>query len=199
MFIGFESSANLAEETSNPRKHLPLAIFGSSIAVGVFYVIVTYSQAVGFGLDVNAWLEAFPPLYALSADPTYGGSTFGELVQWLVVIDIAAVGLGTATGSSRGVFALARDGRLPSFLAKVHPRYKTPYVASTVLAVASVILMRASLNAPARVASSARTAWSGSASAAAKPSIRGASSVCIDRPSMQRVWTLSATAAGSVG
>ena len=66
--------------------------------------------ALGFGLDVNAWLEAFPPLYALSSDPNYGGTAFGELVQWLVVIDIAAVGLGTATGSSRGLFALARDG-----------------------------------------------------------------------------------------
>lgn len=141
MFIGFESSANLAEETSNPRKHLPLAIFGSCIAVGVFYVIVTYAQAVGFGLSVQAWLEAFPPLYALAADPNYGSTGFGELIQWLVVIDIAAVGLGTATGSSRGIFALARDGRLPAFLAKVHPKYKTPYVASTVLAIASIILI----------------------------------------------------------
>ncbi len=141
MSIGFESSSNLAEETKNPRKHIPLAIFGSTIAVGIFYIIVTYSQALGFGLDVNAWLEAFPPLYALGSDPTYGGSTFGELVQWIVVIDIAAVGLGTATASSRGLFALARDGRLPAFFAKVHPRFKTPYVASTVLAVASLILI----------------------------------------------------------
>jgi amino acid transporter len=141
MFIGFESSANLAEETGNPRKHIPRAIFGSTIAVGIFYIIVTYSQAVGFGLDVNAWLEAFPPLYALSADPVYGGSRFGELVQWLVVIDIAAVGLGTATGSSRGLFALARDGRLPAVFAKVHPKYKTPYVASTILAVVSIVLI----------------------------------------------------------
>ncbi|MEY4225787.1 MAG: hypothetical protein RL190_544 [Actinomycetota bacterium] len=141
MFIGFESSANLAEETSNPRRHLPLAIFGSAIAVGVFYLIVTYSQAVGFGLSVEQWLANFPPLYALAADPNYGGSTFGELIQWLVVIDIAAVGLGTATASSRGVFALARDGRLPSFLGKMHARYKTPYVASTILAVASIALI----------------------------------------------------------
>ena len=141
MFIGFKSSANLAEETRDPRKHIPLAIFGSTIAVGIFYIVVTYSQALGFGLDVNAWLEAFPPLYALSSDPTYGGTAFGELVQWLVVIDIAAVGLGTATGSSRGLFALARDGRLPSFFAKVHGTYKTPYVASTVLAVVSIALI----------------------------------------------------------
>ncbi len=141
MFIGFESSANLAEETKNPRKHLPLAIFGSCIAVGIFYIIVTYAQAVGFGLSVQDWLAAFPPLYALAADPRFGSSTFGELVQWLVVIDIAAVGLGTAVGSSRGVFSLARDGRLPKVLASVHPKYKTPWIASTALAVASIIVV----------------------------------------------------------
>ena len=141
MFIGFESSANLAEETKSPRKHLPLAIFGSCIAVGIFYIIVTYAQAVGFGLSVQDWLAAFPPLYALAADPRFGSTLFGELVQWIVVIDIAAVGLGTAVGSSRGVFALARDGRLPKVLASVHPKYKTPWIASTALAVASIILI----------------------------------------------------------
>ena len=87
------------------------------------------------------WLAAFPPLYALAADPRFGSSNFGELVQWLVVIDIAAVGLGTAVGSSRGVFSLARDGRLPKVLASVHPKYKTPWIASTALAVASIILI----------------------------------------------------------
>ncbi len=141
MFIGFESSANLAEETKSPRKHLPLAIFGSCIAVGIFYIIVTYAQAVGFGLSVQDWLAAFPPLYALAADPRFGSTLFGELVQWIVVIDIAAVGLGTAVGSSRGVFALARDGRLPKVLASVHPKYKTPWIASTALAVASIVLI----------------------------------------------------------
>lgn len=141
MFIGFETSANLAEETREPKRHIPRAIFGSFLVVGVFYVIVTYAQAVGFGLSADAWLAAFPPLYALAADPAFGSSTFGELIQWIVVIDIAAVGLGTATGTSRGLFAMARDGRLPSVLAKVHPAYKTPWVASTLLAVGSIAVV----------------------------------------------------------
>ena len=57
-------------------------------------------------------------------------------MQWLVVLDIAAVGLGTATGTTRGVFALARDRHLPTLLAAVHPRFKTPYVAATLIAAA---------------------------------------------------------------
>ena len=79
-------------------------------------------------------LKNFPPLYAATANPDFGGDRFCEFVQWLVVIDIAAVGLGTATGTTRGIFALARDRHLPSALAAVHPRYKTPYVAATAIA-----------------------------------------------------------------
>jgi amino acid transporter len=63
------------------------------------------------------------------------------------VLDIAAVGLGTATATMRGIFALARDRHLPRPLAAVHPRYKTPYVAATVmaiLAVAVAIIVRVS-------------------------------------------------------
>lgn len=141
MFIGFETSANLAEETDNPRRNIPKAIFGSFLVVGVFYIIVTYAQAVGFGLSVDDWLANFPPLYALAADPQFGGSTFGQIVQWIIVIDIAAVGLGTATGTSRGLFALARDGRLPRVLAKVQPTYKTPWAAALFMAIVSIVLI----------------------------------------------------------
>jgi amino acid transporter len=57
------------------------------------------------------------------------------------VIDIAAVGLGTATGASRGLFALARDGRLPRVLAHVQPRYRTPDVAAFALGAASIAVI----------------------------------------------------------
>ncbi len=141
MFIGFETSANLAEETANPKQNIPKAIFGSFLAVGVFYIIVTYAQAVGFGVSVDNWLANFPPLYALAADPQFGGSGFSELVQWIIVIDIAAVGLGTATGTSRGLFALARDGRLPRVLARVQETYKTPWVAALFMAVLAIVVI----------------------------------------------------------
>ena len=59
----------------------------------------------------------------------------------MVVLDIAAVGLGTATGTSRGYFALGRDGRLPRFLAHVNDRFRTPDVASVILAVGAIIVI----------------------------------------------------------
>jgi amino acid transporter len=141
LFIGFESSANLAEETADPRRNIPRAILISVVVTGVFYVVLAYALLIVFGLDLDAFLKSFPQLAVAAgggADPSIGSTRFGELVEWLIVIDIAAVALGTATGSSRGLFALARDGRLPRQLAAVHPTHKTPYVAAGVTAIASI-------------------------------------------------------------
>ena len=139
IFVGFESAANLAEETAEPKRNIPRAIFYSVLAASVFYVILSWALVLAFGLNVGELLKNFPPLYVATGNPDFGGDTFSEIVQWLVVIDIAAVGLGTATGTTRGVFALARDRHLPRPLAAVHPRYKTPYVAATVIAIAAIV------------------------------------------------------------
>jgi amino acid transporter len=138
IFVGFESAANLAEETAHPKRNIPRAIFYSVAAAGVFYVILSWALLLAFGLNVAELLKSFPPLYVATGNPDFGGDTFSEIVQWLVVIDIAAVGLATATGITRGLFALARDRHLPQPLAAVHPRYKTPYVAATVISVAAI-------------------------------------------------------------
>jgi amino acid transporter len=138
IFVGFESAANLAEETAEPRRNIPRAIFYSVVAATVFYVVLAWALILAFGLNVAALLKSFPPLYVATANPSFGSDKFSDLVQWLVVIDIAAVGLGTATGTTRGVFALARDGHLPRALAAVHPRFKTPHVAATAIAVAAI-------------------------------------------------------------
>ena len=134
IFVGFESAANLAEETAEPRRNIPRAIFYSVAAAGVFYVVLSWALVLAFGLNVGELLKNFPPLYVATGNPDFGGDTFSEIVQWLVVIDIAAVGLATVTGTVRGVFALARDRHLPRPLAAVHPRYRTPYVAASVIA-----------------------------------------------------------------
>ena len=110
------------------------------IAAAVFYVVLAWALLLAFGLDLAALFKNFPPLYAATSNPDFGGTRFGEFVQWLVVIDIAAVGLGTATSTMRGIFALARDNHLPKPLAAVHPKYKTPYISASVVSIAAIIM-----------------------------------------------------------
>ncbi len=136
-FVGFEGAANLGEETAAPKRAIPRAIFLAIGIVGVYYVLASYAQAIGFGLDGKAWASNPAPLFSLAAPKSQGG--FGsnvllDFVQILVILDIIAVGLGTAVTATRGVFALARDRRIPGALAKVDRRWGTP-VASTLFVV----------------------------------------------------------------
>jgi len=138
MFIGFESAANLAEETSDPKRHVPRAVLWSLTIVGVYYLITAYAQDAGFGLDGAAWKNSVFPLQALASGDEFGSAGFGNLMAVLIILDVAAVAIGVGVAASRGMYAMARAGRLPSPLAAIHPRFGTPVVAVSLIGAASV-------------------------------------------------------------
>jgi amino acid transporter len=138
MFIGFESAANLAEETDNPKRHVPRAVLWSLTIVGVYYLVTAYAQAVGFGLDATAWKESVFPLQALASGEEFGSIGFGNLIAVLIILDVAAVAIGVGVAASRGMLAMARAGRLPAALATIHPRFKTPVRAAVLIGVVAL-------------------------------------------------------------
>jgi amino acid transporter len=150
LFVGFESSANLAEETSNPKKYIPRAVLLSVGIVLVYFVVASYSQAVGFGLDAKAWAASGAPVLVLAlpkAAGGYGASWLFDLMYILLILDLAAVGIGASVAATRLLFSLARDRRVPGVFAKVSPRYGTPWVAIVtviVLTVAEILWVRLS-------------------------------------------------------
>jgi amino acid transporter len=136
IFTGFETAANLAEETAEPKKSVPRAIFLAIGVVGIYYVIVAYAQDIGFGLNTQDWVASIAtgPLFVLGSAEAFGSVNFDRLLQVIVILDILAVGLGTAVATSRGFFAMARDRRIPGVFAKVSAKHGTP-VASILLTV----------------------------------------------------------------
>ncbi|MHC5908539.1 APC family permease [Streptomyces sp. S6] len=126
MFIGFESAANLAEETADPKRHVPRAVMWSIAIVGVYYLVVAYAQDLAFGLDAQAWKASVFPLEALASGKEYGSSGFGTFMGILIILDVLAVAIGVGVASSRGMLSMARSGRLPAKLAELHPRFRTP-------------------------------------------------------------------------
>ena len=138
MFIGFESAANLAEETDNPKRHVPRAVLWSLGIVGAYFVLTAYAQAVGFGLDATAWKTSVFPLQALSSGGEFGSTGFGNFMAVLIILDIAAVAIGVGVAATRGIMSMARARRLPAALATVHPRFRTPVVAAVLIGVVSV-------------------------------------------------------------
>jgi len=145
IFVGFETAANLAEETAEPKRAIPRAVLGAVAIVSVFYLIAAYVEVAGFGFDLSVITSpevAGAPLFALGAPPGPPGSEFWLKILLVVVfLDMLAVYVGAAVASTRGVFAMARDRRLPGGLAKVSKRYGTPVAAIMLLMVVQAILI----------------------------------------------------------
>jgi amino acid transporter len=127
-FTGFETAAVLAEESENPRRNIPLAIFSAVIIGGVFYVIVTYATSIGYGVReaTTAWPESAGGLQPLAAEYA------SWLSNWVLLAGgVAALfcGLGLHNAITRQLFAMGREGMLPAALGRTHPKHKTPHVA----------------------------------------------------------------------
>ncbi len=144
IFVGFETAANLAEETAEPKRAIPRAVLLTVVIVSAFYLIASYAQVAGFGFDPKLILDpeiAAAPVFALGSPDFYGSDLIVKLLIVVVFLDIMAVGLGAAVASTRGVFALARDRRIPGALAVVSERRGTPLGAIVFVEGVSVLMV----------------------------------------------------------
>lgn len=144
IFVGFETAANLAEETAEPKRSIPRAVLLTVVVVAAFYLIASYAQVAGFGFDPHLILNpdiAAAPVFALGSPDFFGSSLILKLLEVVVLLDIMAVGLGAAVASTRGVFALARDRRIPGGLAAVSRTRGTPLGAIVFVEAFSVLMV----------------------------------------------------------
>lgn len=116
MFVGFELSAALGEETENPQKSIPKAVLATILIVAAFYLITQYVGAIGSGGP-----NQLPFDFGVLAKE-YVGNWLSVLVELAIILDMLAVGIGFCAATSRGIFTLARDGMLPKPLAAVSKR-----------------------------------------------------------------------------
>jgi amino acid transporter len=145
IFVGFETAANLAEETDEPKRHIPQAVLFSVVVVSIFYLIASYVTVAGFGFNLDNIFAAAGagPLFVLSAPDSFGSELIADVIVIVVLFDILAVGVGAAVASTRGVFAMARDRRLPAPFAAVAAKHGTPSGAIVLLIVIQGLLILA--------------------------------------------------------
>jgi amino acid transporter len=126
-FAGFEGAATLGEETGNPNRAIPIAVLGTVILAGIFYVFASYVQVVGFGLGkMNALAHDSAPLNTLALQ--FGSQKFATLLDFAAAVSAFSCVLGSVSAASRMLFALGRAGLAPS-LGVVHEQHGTPGVA----------------------------------------------------------------------
>ena len=134
-FIGFDAVSTAAEESKNPQKDMPIAIMGSLAICALLYVAVSAvltgmtsytrfvddSAAIATAVEVThkPWVEAVVSAGALAG-----------MTSVLLVFQM---------GQPRIFMSMARDGLLPAWFAKVHPRYRTPHVTTILTGVAVAV------------------------------------------------------------
>jgi len=121
---GFESAATLSEETVNPRRAVPIAMLGSLLGAGLFFVIVSYAVVMGYGLNhMDTLASAQAPLDSLARQNV--GPTFAGMLNAANAISAFGGLLAALTGAVRLLFALSRAGLAPR-LAVIDPVHRTP-------------------------------------------------------------------------
>ena len=137
-FVGFEGAAVLGEEAREPRRTVPRAIVWSVLGVGILYSFCIWAEVVGLGIaKTNATDGTATPWNDLAA-------TFAPWMKWFVVIasvsSMFAVMVNSNNSIIRVLFVMSREGLLPSFLTRIHPRHASPTGAVMVVGVFSVVL-----------------------------------------------------------
>jgi len=127
-FVGFETSANVAEEVRDVRRVYPRALFGALLVAGLVYVLVGLAASVV--LSPGDLADSSGPLLAVvqAADAGIPDEVFSAIA----LVAVANGALLTMIMSSRLVFGMAEQGLLPRPLGRVLPRRRTPWVAIAV-------------------------------------------------------------------
>ena len=126
-YIGFDAISTAAEETRNPQRNLPIGILGGLGVCTLIYIIV---GIVATGMVPYAQLKAADPL--AKALDVAGLQTAGWIVSFGAVVSLTAVLLVFQYGQPRIFFAMARDGLLPAWAAKVSVKRRVPHVTTLV-------------------------------------------------------------------
>lgn len=146
-YIGFDAVSTTAEEAKNPQRDLPLGIVGSLVICTILYILMS---AVFTGIvrcDGTLTLEALGPdkgaplVYAFKqVKAGWVSDISAKLIDVGALCGITSVLLVTMLGQSRIFFAMGRDGLLPEWISRVHPRYETPFVGTLLTGIAVAIV-----------------------------------------------------------
>lgn len=146
-YIGFDAVSTTSEEAKNPAKDLPLGIIGSLLICTVLYILMSgvFTGIVkcdgtlkidDLGVDKGA-----PMVYAFKQVQQPLVKRFAALLVDLGgLCGITSVLLVTLLGQSRIFFAMSRDGLLPGWVAKVHEKFRTPYIGTAITGILVAII-----------------------------------------------------------
>src|SRR5690625_3766811 len=137
-FLGFDAISTLSEESKGGPKTIGRGMVFSLLIVGVLFIVQTWVAAL-IVPDFESFSDldsAFYDTAAIAGGPWLGVTTaVATVLAWGIADALVA-----QAAISRLLFSMGRDRVLPHFLARVHPKYKTPYASTFLVAAISIIL-----------------------------------------------------------
>ena len=136
-YIGFDAVSTGSEESKNPGRDLPIAIIGSLVIATILYILVSVAAVGALPADQLAGQDA--PL-AVALDEGAGISWGADIVTFGALVAITSVVLTILYGQTRVAFSMCRDGLLPTRLATVWEKTRTPVILTLLFAIPIAIL-----------------------------------------------------------
>ncbi|MDR2973663.1 MAG: amino acid permease [Propionibacteriaceae bacterium] len=136
MFLGFDGITTFSEESVNPKRDVPRAIVLTCLVAGVVFIGVSYLMQMAWP---TAWQEIVNQDTASTEIMTrVAGPVMTFILSVIFIASCIGSGSSGMASGARILFAMGRDGVLPSKLGTVHPKYKTPIIAILCIAVVGI-------------------------------------------------------------
>ncbi len=136
-YVGFESATTLGDEAKRPLRNIPRSVIISTVVSGLFFVLISYVEILGFNGNATAFDKSDAPLNELAN--IAGVGFFGILISIGATISFFACTLACINAGARIFFSMGRHGIFHSVVGQVHGRNETPHVAITAAAIVAFL------------------------------------------------------------
>lgn len=129
-YIGFDAVSTAAQEARNPQKDMPIGILGSLVICTVLYIIVS-----GLLTGIKPYTTLNTPAPVADGAAAIGAGWGVALIDLGAIAGLASVMLVMILGQTRVLYTMAKDGLLPSWVSRIHPRFRTPWLVTIAVGV----------------------------------------------------------------